>query len=97
MLINDGVRSGKEWVAHLLKIRHRGPLIGSTTGGKFLAGELFDIAKDHFALYLAVEFDPSMPDLEGEGVPPDIMVPAPVPFAQGADPELKAALEYLTK
>lgn len=97
VLINDGVRSGKEWVAHLLKAKHRGPLIGSTTGGQFLAGELFDIVKDRFALYLAVEFDPTMPNLEGKGVSPDIIVPAPVPFAQGADPELQAALEYLAK
>ena len=94
VLINEGVRSGKEWIASLLKTSHRGILVGSRTRGYFLAGKLFDILPSRFALYLAVaEFKPGGIDLEGKGVSPDIEVPFDFRYANGADPQLQGAIK----
>ncbi|MCM2279853.1 MAG: S41 family peptidase [Oligoflexia bacterium] len=92
VLINGGVRSGKEWVAHVLKLSKRGILVGTRTAGYFLAGKLFDIQPGKYLLYLAVALGPEGVDLEGKGVLPDVEVQAPLPYSAGADPQLAEAL-----
>lgn len=94
ILINDGVRSGKEWITYILKETKRATLIGSRTKGFFLAGMPFEIRKDRFMLYLAVNEDPSMPKLEGNGVFPDIQVSFDLPYSEGRDPVLDEAIKF---
>jgi carboxyl-terminal processing protease len=93
-LINDGVRSGKEWIADILKQTHRAKLLGSHTKGYFLAAKVFPVIKDKFDLYLAVAKGPG-PDLEGKGVIPDIEISSSLPYSNGTDLILKRAIDEL--
>lgn len=97
VLINDGVRSGKEWLTYILKQRKRAILIGTRTKGYFLAGQPFEIEPNRFLLYLAVQEDPTMPKLEGNGVSPDIEVKLELKHSQGVDPVMYRALQLITK
>jgi carboxyl-terminal processing protease len=93
VLINDGVRSDKEWISYVLKETKRATLIGSRTKGYFLGGRPIEILKNRFMLYLAVEEDVSMPKLEGIGVTPDINVSFELPYSHGHDPVLDTAIK----
>ncbi len=95
VLINDGVRSGKEWITYILKQEKRATLIGTQTKGYFLAGKPFEIQPGRFLLYLAVSEVPSAPKLEHNGVKPDIEVQFQLPYSQGADPVLEKAFQYI--
>lgn len=95
VLINDGVRSGKEWITYILKQEKRAVLIGTQTKGYFLAGKPFEIQPGRFLLYLAVQEDPTMPKLEHNGVKPDIEVQLQLPYSQGVDPVLEEAFKYI--
>jgi carboxyl-terminal processing protease len=97
VLINDGVRSGKEWLAHILKQTRRAVLFGTKTKGYFLNGKPYDIWPDRYLLYLAVGEDPKMPKLEGVGVPPDYNVHYSYPYSEGRDPVLEAAIKFSRK
>ncbi len=95
VLIDRDTRSGKEWVAHLLRESGRATLVGTRTAGAFLGGSVFPIG-DRFLLSLAVL--PRAPDgteLEGIGVPPHIQIDRPLTHSGGADPQLEAALGHL--
>lgn len=94
VLINEGVRSGKEYLALVLKEKHRALLIGTNTAGHVLGGKLFPIEAGTSALYLAVSGDPTGV-LEGKGVAPDIRVEAPIPYRRGTDPQLQKVLELI--
>ena len=77
---------------HSYKRERQGPLIGTRTAGAVSAAAAFAMPGGDL-LYLAVtglEIDGEI--LEGPGVAPDIEVPRPVPYANGADPVLDAAL-----
>lgn len=97
-LIDEGVASGKEWVAAIVKRDKIGKLIGSRTAGAFIAGAPFDdILGNRFFLYLAVqEFKPAdIPVIEGVGVSPDVDVPSCNRYCQGRDLQMEAALRYI--
>jgi carboxyl-terminal processing protease len=96
-LINDGVRSGKEWISALIKRDKIGVLIGTTTAGAFVGGAPFDIRDGRYCLYLAVNsFDPpGLPKLEGVGVVPDVVVTDCRELCAGRDPQFEAALEII--
>jgi len=93
VLINNGSHSGKEVVAFALQKHHRAILVGERTGGAVLGGRPF-LLSDGSLLYLAVtngEVDGQR--LEGKGVKPDREVADVLPFAQGEDRQLEAALQ----
>jgi len=93
VLINNGSHSGKEVVAFALQKHHRAILVGEKTGGAVLGGRPF-LLSDGSLLYLAVtngEVDGQR--LEGNGVKPDREVADVLPFAQGEDRQLEAALQ----
>jgi carboxyl-terminal processing protease len=96
LLIDDGVRSGKEWVAATLKHERLATLVGSRTAGYFLGGSPFRFADNKYLLYLAVAgFVPPTGPIEGIGVEPDIAV-APCRFyCAGRDPQFDAVLELI--
>jgi carboxyl-terminal processing protease len=95
VLINHGVRSGKEWIAHILKQKGRATLIGSNTRGYFLSGQPFEIVPNRFMLYLAVQQDETKPKLENIGVSPHILFDQELEYTQGADPILNEALNFI--
>jgi carboxyl-terminal processing protease len=93
LLVDGGSRSGKEMVSRALQRNHRAVIVGERTAGAVLAGQPF-LLTDGSLLFLAVEdvrIDGER--LEGMGVQPDVPVPAPFPYADGADPQLERALD----
>jgi len=93
LLINGGTRSGKEIVAFAVRKHGLGTLIGQPTAGAVTGGRCF-LLSDDTLLYVgvaAVTVDGER--LEGIGVAPNMTVPALLPFAAGADPQLEAALD----
>jgi carboxyl-terminal processing protease len=95
VLVDGGTRSGKEVVSRALQKSRRATLIGERTAGAVVAGQILPLS-DGSLLFLAVQ-DILVDDerLEGVGVKPDVEVPAALPFAEGKDPQLAAALRLL--
>ena len=95
VLVNEGVRSGKEVLALAIKKHRLATLIGSATPGALLAGTAYCLA-DGALLYLAVGTTTIDGELrEGRGIAPDVEVPFDVRWAAGVDAQLEVALEHL--
>jgi carboxyl-terminal processing protease len=94
MLVNEGSRSGKEILAYGFQKYSIGPVVGSKTAGAVVGGTAF-LMNDGSLLYLAVAdvFVDGNQRLEGVGITPDTVVAAPLPYANGADPQLETALQ----
>jgi carboxyl-terminal processing protease len=95
VLVDGGTRSGKEVVSRALQKSRRAILVGDRTAGAVVAGQILPLSDDSL-LFLAVQdilVDGER--LEGVGVTPDVEVPAALPFAEGKDPQLEAALGRL--
>lgn len=95
LLINGDTRSAAEVMAYGFKRSGFGPLVGTNTAGAVSSGAAFAMPGD-LLLYVAVsggEIDGKR--LEGAGVAPDVHVERPLPYANGADPVLEAALDLL--
>ncbi|MBM3237478.1 peptidase S41 [Candidatus Poribacteria bacterium] len=97
LLINDGVRSGKEIFAYAMKKSKRATLVGSNTAGEVAGGAGFPLS-DGSLLYLAI--GRTLIDgetLEGKGVPPDVFVESPLEYSAGEDLPLEKAISLLLK
>ena len=96
-IIDEGTRSALEVFAYALKLNGI-PLVGTRTAGAVLAGRAF-LLPDDSLLELAVS-DAVIGDnvrLEGQGVEPDIAVPFTLPYANGKDAQLDAAVEEMRR
>lgn len=95
VLINDGVRSGKEALAYQFKKTKRAYLIGEKTPGYFSTGQYFfaEEPKDYI-LYMCV-FKNLLDgnQIEGVGVEPDQAVPF-LNESEFGDSQLKAAFDF---
>ncbi len=97
LLINGGTRSGKEVVAHAVKTRKLGTLVGERTAGAVVAGKPF-LLSDRSLLFLAVaDVRVDGERLEGVGVSPDVTIADPLPYAAGRDLQLEAAIDIAAK
>ncbi|HLJ56528.1 MAG TPA: S41 family peptidase [Chthonomonadaceae bacterium] len=76
VLINQGTRSAKEFLSYELKTKHRATLVGTRTAGAFLGAGAFEIGRDGLLELpiLGLKVDGQL--LEGNGVAPDVNVPA---------------------
>jgi carboxyl-terminal processing protease len=94
MLVNEGSRSAKEILAYGFQQYQVGTLVGTPTAGAVVAGRPY-LMQDGSLLYVAIAdvFVDGNQRLEGKGVTPDIVVPRPLPYAQGADPQQDKAIE----
>ncbi len=99
VLINEGVRSGKEALAYQFKKTKRAVLIGTNTKGAFTAGRgIFNDEKLPYFLYLATgELLLDGTRVEGFGISPDIYVPYSLQESAPDDPQLNAAILEITK
>jgi C-terminal processing protease CtpA/Prc len=95
-IIDEGTRSGMEILAYSLK-KNGVPLIGEETAGDVLAATAF-LLPDDSLLEVAVEdvFVDGI-RLEANPVQPDIAVPFDVRYANGADPQLDAAMAAIMR
>ncbi len=93
MLVNGGSRSAKEILAYGFQQYDIGPVVGTPTAGAVTAGRAF-IMPDDSLLYVAVAdvYVDQTVRLEGVGVTPDVVVPFPIEYAQGADPQKERAI-----
>ncbi|MCW8929895.1 MAG: S41 family peptidase [Gammaproteobacteria bacterium] len=99
VLINEGVRSGKEALAYQFKKSNRAILIGTNTKGAFTVGRgIFNEKKLPYFLYLATgELLLDGTRVEGFGISPDIYVPYSLQESAPEDPQLKTAILEITK
>lgn len=99
VLINEGVRSGKEALAYQFKKSNRAILIGTNTKGAFTAGKgIFNETELPYFLYLATgELLLDGITIEGVGISPDIYVPYPLEASAPKDPQLNSAISEITK
>ena len=97
VLIDDGVRSGKEWVAAVIKNERLATLVGSKTAGAFLGGLANHLFDDRYFVYVAGrEFiPPDVGRIEGVGVEPDIAVNACHRLCDGKDPQLEGVFDLI--
>jgi carboxyl-terminal processing protease len=97
LLIDEGVRSGKEWVAGVMKHEGIATLVGSKTAGAFLGGMANHLFGDKYFLYVAggAFVPPDVGPIEGIGIEPDVPVSSCWKYCNGADPQLDQALELL--
>ncbi|NJN56386.1 MAG: PDZ domain-containing protein [Leptolyngbyaceae cyanobacterium SL_5_9] len=93
MLVNENSRSAKEILAYSFQHYDIGSVVGSPTAGSVVAGRPF-LMPDDSLLYVAVAdvYVDETIRLEGVGVIPDIVVPFPIAYAQGVDPQKERAI-----
>jgi carboxyl-terminal processing protease len=94
-VIDDGVRSGKELLASVIRTERLGTLVGSTTAGAYLAGRGLRLFNDRYFLLLAVHDPQPREPIEGVGVAPDVVVPPCREFCGSADPQLEKVFELI--
>jgi len=98
-LIDDGVRSGKEMLAAMVRRDKLGTLVGSRTAGGFLGAAPIRLLDERYFLLLAVRggLPLDLPPIEGVGVRPDVSVPACRARCGAPDTELAKALELIRR
>ncbi len=98
VLINEGVRSGKEALAYQFKKTKRAWLIGEKTPGYFSTGQYFFANEPkNYIVYICVfktQLDGTQ--IEGVGIQPDETV-AFQPTGEESDSQLQAGLNYFDK
>ncbi len=96
-LIDDGVRSGKEMLASMIRRDKIGTLVGSKTAGMYLGAAPIRLVDDRYFLLLAVRGGvlPNLPPIEGIGVRPDVAVEACRARCAAPDTELARALKLI--
>ncbi len=98
VLINEGVRSGKEALAYQFKKTKRAILIGEKTPGYFTAGQFFYVDEPlNYIFYLCVKqlkLDGNI--IEGIGIKPDLEVPFSL-SGEREDSQLNQAIDYLSQ
>lgn len=96
VLINEGVRSGKEALAYQFKKTKRATLIGEKTPGYFTTGKYFYVEEPlNYIFYLCVyqlKLDGNI--IEGIGIQPDLNVPFDL-LGEHNDSQLDRAIDYL--
>lgn len=98
VLINEGVRSGKEALAYQFKKTKRAILIGEKTPGYFSTGEYFYADEPlNYILYLCIyqlKLDGNI--IEGIGIQPDLNIPFDL-SGEHQDSQINQAIDYLSQ
>jgi len=97
VLVNEGTASASEIVAGAIQDHKVGVLVGRKTFGKGLIQEFVMRLPDGSAIKLTTGeyFTPSGHPVQDVGLNPDIEVEWPEGLAEGEDPDLEAALEWI--
>ena len=98
VLVNQGTASASEIVAGAIQDHKRGTLIGMKTFGKGSVQEVIDFpGGGSLRVTIAKWFTPNKQNIDGKGLMPDIIVDrTEADFESDKDPQLEAALEFLT-
>jgi carboxyl-terminal processing protease len=95
-VIDEGTRSSMEIMAYGLK-KNGVPLVGTPTAGDVLAARAFPLPDDSILELAVADLIVDGRRLEGNPVTPDVAVPFDVRYADGADPQVDAALDEMDK
>jgi len=97
VLVNEGTASASEIVAGAIQDHKAGVLVGRKTFGKGLIQEFVMRLPDGSAIKLTTGeyFTPNGHPVQDAGLTPDIAVNWPEELAEGEDPDLAAALEWI--
>lgn len=95
VLIDEGTRSGKEMVADALQRAGVATLVGTPTAGAVLGGSAFPLSDGSLLMVAVTDVRLDGRTLEGNPVQPDVLVERPLPYCNGADPQLDAGYEAL--
>jgi C-terminal processing protease CtpA/Prc len=90
-IIDEGTRSGMEILTYALR-KNGVPLVGTNTAKAVVAGTAFLLPDDSLLLLAVSDVHVDGGRLEGVGLAPDIVVPFDIRYANGADPQMDAAL-----
>lgn len=97
MLIDGGTRSAAELFAFGFLHEKMGPLIGTKTAGA-VTGAAAHMLPGGLLLYVGVaDVAIDGQTLEGKGVEPTVKVERHIPYSDGADPQLDAAVKFLVE
>ena len=99
LLVDGGTASASEIVAGALQDHQRAVLIGEQTFGKGSVQSVFDLSDGSSVHVTSAKWlTPNRHQIHGQGLTPDlIVVPTDDDRAQGRDPQLQRAIEYLLK
>jgi C-terminal processing protease CtpA/Prc len=95
-IIDEGTRSGMEIMAAGLK-KNGIELVGMPTAGAVVGGRGFLLPDDTLLVLAVVDVTVDGKRLEGDPVDPDRTVPFDIRYADGADPQLDAAVEEMSE
>jgi carboxyl-terminal processing protease len=95
-IIDEGTRSGMEIMAAGLK-KNGIELVGMPTAGAVVGGRGFLLPDDSLLVLAVVDVTVDGKRIEGDPVDPDKMVPFDIRHADGADPQLDAAVEAMSE
>jgi carboxyl-terminal processing protease len=95
-IIDEGTRSGMEILAEGLK-KNGVALVGMPTAGAVVGGRGFLLPDDSLLVLAVVDVTVDGKRLEGDPVDPDRTVPFDIRYADGADPQLDAAVEAMSE
>jgi C-terminal processing protease CtpA/Prc len=95
-IIDEGTRSSMEIMAYALK-KNGIPLVGQPTAGDVLAARAYALPDDSILELAVADVTIDGQHLEANPVTPTVPVPFDVRYANGADPQLDAALVELGK
>jgi carboxyl-terminal processing protease len=93
---DEGTRSGMEIMAAGLK-KNGIELVGMPTAGAVVGGRGFLLPDDSLLVLAVVDVTVDGKRIEGDPVDPDKMVPFDIRHADGADPQLDAAVEAMSE
>lgn len=95
-IVDEGTRSGMEILAYGLK-KNGIPLVGVTTAKAVVAATGYVLPDDSLLVLAVADVHVDGKRLEGVGVDPDIVVPFDIRYANGADPQMNAALDEMER
>jgi carboxyl-terminal processing protease len=95
-IVDEGTRSGMEILAYGLK-KNGIPLVGVTTAKAVVAATGYMLPDDSLLVLAVSDVHVDGKRLEGVGVDPDIVVPFDIRYANGADPQMAAALDEMER
>jgi C-terminal processing protease CtpA/Prc len=95
-IIDEGTRSSMEIMAYALK-KNGIPLVGQPTAGDVLAARAYALPDDSILELAVADVTIDGQHLEANPVTPTVPVPFDARYANGADPQLDAALVELGK
>jgi len=95
VLIDEGTRSGKEMMADALQRSGVATLVGTPTAGAVLGGTTFPMSDGSLLMVAVSDVRIDGGSLEANPVQPDVLVERPIPYCNGADPQMEAGFHAL--